>query len=423
MFVFESPALHEEAALLQINHFPSPSVHIETHVLPTMPTGARTSKAAKRASLLAVGNDADDDELRSMGEAPSTTRSKASRVALFKDWLKSRGTPFPVRPEQVQMFAAQLTIWEYRHVSDYTGSVMQWLCEPPLSGEAPRLTDGPGLLRNLADTERSIIRTITNGEPTKAPPIRVGTAWARLTPKDACIASLWSLTGLRLDSLAAIGDVDVKITPACIQILVRQDKIKNQEGRLQHIYCNCTAEHLEVFCPLHCDTPVDSRWFPLGRANCGKIAKLLGGRAHSFRRSCALSLRRAADVTGMRSAAVAHHMGWEHSAAMWDEYTFDYNALWKEEAHAFVPVAGLLPALALKGPGAKPHVFKQRPEKVLVKRTFPISSNQALRKGKTALASSIKSVSRWELKDAPASDTSVPSTSSSTPAWAGRLRF
>ena len=81
---------------------------------------------------------------------------------------------------------------------------------------------GPGLLRNLADTERAIIRTITNGEPTKASPIRVGTAWGRLTPKDACVASLWSLRGLRMDSLAAIGDVDVEISLTCVQILVRQ---------------------------------------------------------------------------------------------------------------------------------------------------------------------------------------------------------
>ena len=321
------------------------------------------------------------------------------------------------------MFAAQLTNWEYRHVSDYTGSAMQWLCEPPATGEAPRLAEGPCLLRNLADTERAMVRAITNGEPTKAPPIRAGTAWDRITPKDACIASLWSLTGLRLDSLTAIGDVDVKISPTCIQILVRQDKIKNQEGRQQHIYCNCTTEHLASFCPLHCETPVISRWFPLGRANCGRIAKLLGGRARSFRRSCALSLRREADVTGMRSAAVAHHMGWEHSAAMWDECAFGYNALWKEEAHEFVPVVGLLPALSSKGPGAKPHVFKQRPEKVLVKRTFPVSANQALRKGKTALTTSIKTVSRWELKDTPASSTLSSSISSSPPAWAGKLRF
>ena len=128
-----------------------------------MPVGGKVSKAAKRASLLALGNDADDDELRRMGEADSATRSKASRVGLFKDWLRCRGTPFPVRPEQVQMLAAQLTIWEYRHVSDYTGSVIQWLCEPPAIGEAPRLAQGPGLLRNLADTERAIVRTITNG--------------------------------------------------------------------------------------------------------------------------------------------------------------------------------------------------------------------------------------------------------------------
>ena len=83
-----------------------------------MPRCGRISKAAKRASLLALGNDADDDELRRMGEAESATRSKASRVALFRAWLLSRGTQFPVRPERVQMFAAQLTIWECRHVSD-----------------------------------------------------------------------------------------------------------------------------------------------------------------------------------------------------------------------------------------------------------------------------------------------------------------
>ena len=64
-----------------------------------MPVGGKVSKAAKRASLLALGNDADDDELRRMGEADSATRRKASRVALFKDWLLSRGTPFPARPE------------------------------------------------------------------------------------------------------------------------------------------------------------------------------------------------------------------------------------------------------------------------------------------------------------------------------------
>ena len=75
-----------------------------------MPVGEKLSKAAKRATLLVLENDADEDELRRMGEADSATRSKASRVARFKDWLLSRGTPFPVRPDRVQMFAAQLAI-------------------------------------------------------------------------------------------------------------------------------------------------------------------------------------------------------------------------------------------------------------------------------------------------------------------------
>ena len=80
------------------------------------------------------------------------------------------GTKFQVRPEQVQIFAAQITIWEYRHISDYTGSVLQWLWEPPLKGEGPRLVEGPALLRNLADAERAIARTITNYELNKALP-------------------------------------------------------------------------------------------------------------------------------------------------------------------------------------------------------------------------------------------------------------
>ena len=125
----------------------------------------------------------------------------------------------------------------------------------------------------------------------------------------------------------------------------------------------------------------------------------------------------------MRSAAVAHHMGWEHSAAMWDECALDYNALWKEEAREFVPVVGLLPALSSKGPGAKPHVSKQRQGKALVKRTFPVSASQVLRKGKTALATSIKTVSRWEVKDVSSSSATTSSPSSLVPAGAGKLRF
>ena len=50
-----------------------------------MPVGGKLSKAAKRASLLVLGDDAGDDELRRMGEADSAARSKASRVALFGD--------------------------------------------------------------------------------------------------------------------------------------------------------------------------------------------------------------------------------------------------------------------------------------------------------------------------------------------------
>ena len=76
----------------------------EKALQPNMP------KAVRRANFLALGSEAPDDELRGMGEADSATRSKASRVALFKDWLLKRGTEFPVGPEQLQMFAAQLTI-------------------------------------------------------------------------------------------------------------------------------------------------------------------------------------------------------------------------------------------------------------------------------------------------------------------------
>ena len=132
----------------------------------------------------------------------------------------------------------------------------------------------------------------------------------------------------------------------------------------------------------------------------------------------------------MRSAAVARHMGWENSASMWGECAYDYNAVWKEEAREFVPVVGLLPALASKGSGARPHVLKQRPEKVLVKRAFPVSANQVLRKGKTASSSSLKTVSRWEVKSTklatvpPRLQNAAPSASSSSvPAWAGKLRF
>jgi integrase len=388
-----------------------------------LPYGCNT-KAAKRARLLETANDADEDELRALGEAGSTTRSKASRVSLFTSWLAARGIALPVRPERVQLFAAQLTMWEYRHISDYTSSVIQWLCEPPETGEAPRLAEGPGLLRNLADVERSIIRTISNGEPTKAPPIRVGAAWDRLSEKDTCLAALWSLTGLRMDSMAAIKDVDVKITATSIHILVIQDKVKNQQGRQQAIYCNCTEAHGTRFCPLHCATPITSRWFPIGKATCGKIAKALGGRAHSFRRACALALRSHMADRKFRSAAIAQHMGWENSAAMWNEYTFDFTALWADGSHAFVPVVGLFPALATTD--GKPHVFKQRTEKVLVKRSFPISANQVLAKGKLSADSICKTVSRWEvLQDESASSSSSSSStvSSAVTAWAGKLRF
>ena len=54
-----------------------------------MPPTVGMSTVAKRASLLALGNDADDDEQRRVREAESATRSKASGVALFKAWLLS----------------------------------------------------------------------------------------------------------------------------------------------------------------------------------------------------------------------------------------------------------------------------------------------------------------------------------------------
>ena len=93
-------------------------------------------------------------------------------------------------------------------------------------------------------------------------------------------------------------------------------------------------------------------------------------------------------------------MGWEKAAPMWDECTYDYACVCKGEAHSFVPVVGLLPALVKDGSGAKPHVFKQRPEKVLVKRTFPSSVNRSLKKGKTTASTALKSVARWEVRTA-----------------------
>ena len=54
-----------------------------------------------------------------------------------------------------------------------------------------------------------------------------------------------------MDSLAAIADVDVQGPQTCIQILVRQDKVKNQEGGQRKIYCNCAAELQVRFCPIN----------------------------------------------------------------------------------------------------------------------------------------------------------------------------
>jgi hypothetical protein len=334
------------------------------------------------------------DELEAMGEAEKTTRAKKSRVKLFLTWLESRDLKLPAKPRWVQWFAAALTKWEYQYPKQYTSSVIMWLVEPTKGVEQARLVSGPAVVRNITDVEDAINRTVFNNAPQKAKPLILGEHWNKLSSEELCIASTWALSSLRGDTFEGIWEQDVKVQrpgttkeekkEESIDIVIADDKVKNQQGRTITIGCNCDPHQGIRFCPLHGERRISADMFPVKKTMIAKICKTLRVTCHSFRRAFALAARERSEK--IDTEKLAAHAGWEPEAKQWNTYTTDFHATWKAKMSEFMPYHGAFKGMEGKSGAEYPFTNKPKKTKVTIKLRAP---QQAQRRGKGSAAKKV----------------------------------
>lgn len=380
-----------------------------------------TRRKADRNLLLSTAATFDDNELWRMGEAKNTTKNKRSRVNLFLKWLEYRGKKLPVIPRWVQHWVAHLTLCEYKDPAVYSSTVWMWLCDIPDPGESNRLVESATILLNIADVEEQITRTIKKCKCTKAP--LLGAARdeeASLSKKQRCLAALMSLLGNRCDTMASasksniiINREDMDKNKHYVYFQVAEDKVQEAKGRWQKFYCNCegNAKKDRMWCPLHGEEPLQKEWFPIHRSEWEKIAQLLKGTTHSFRRTLAMTLRD--NAQDLSTTVAVTHMGWEEKGKMWGEYTKDHHK-WAEEKMEVIPVTGIVRYLKEQSSNMeKGHKFKKTKSLKKGKKTiyFKDLKSRLAKTGRTGLGAKLKTVTIYGAEG----ETASASTTKSKP--------
>ncbi len=131
--------------------------------------------------------------------------------------------------------------------------------------------------------------------PQKAPVIMIGSEWESLSNEQKALALALIAMGVRDDSVMAVKShewtCDENGSGRRYSVLITKDKRFVLEPRIIKIGCNCTAKHEAKFCLVH-NRDFPRLAAPFSRKEIDNIKRVLGALGHSFRRTCAMLVRR-----------------------------------------------------------------------------------------------------------------------------------